>query len=69
MNTQSTVKWFNDAKGYGFIDSDASELIWLHYSKLQVEGFKTIAEGDRVIFDVTQGAKGLIACNVRKLDV
>jgi CspA family cold shock protein len=61
-----TVKWFNDAKGFGFIaPSDGSKDVFVHFSSLQGEGFKTLAEGAQVEFDVEQGPKGPQAQNVR----
>jgi CspA family cold shock protein len=64
---QGTVKWFNDAKGYGFIQVDGGEDVFVHYSAVQGQGFKSLAEGDKVEFEVTRGPKGLQAANVRKL--
>lgn len=63
---EGTVKWFNDAKGFGFIEQESGDDVFVHHSEIQGEGFKTLAEGDRVIFDVTQGQKGPQASNVRK---
>jgi CspA family cold shock protein len=63
-----TVKWFNESKGFGFISqSDSKEDIFVHYSAIQGEGFKTLAEGEKVEFEVTKGPKGLQAANVRKV--
>ncbi len=63
---QGTVKWFNDSKGYGFITpEDGSSDLFVHHSDVQMEGFKTLAEGQQVEFEVTQGEKGPRAANVR----
>jgi CspA family cold shock protein len=60
-----TVKWFNDAKGYGFITpDDGSEDLFAHFSAIQMQGFKTLKEGQKVSFDVTQGPKGKQASNI-----
>jgi cold shock protein len=61
------VKWFNDAKGYGFISQEDGEDVFVHFSAIQAQGFKSLAEGDRVEFEVTRGPKGLQAANVRKV--
>ena len=58
------VKWFNNTKGYGFIEQDSGEDVFVHFSAIQSEGFKTLNEGDPVQFEVTQGPKGLQAQNV-----
>jgi CspA family cold shock protein len=63
---QGTVKWFNDAKGYGFISQEGGEDVFLHFSAIQAQGFKSLAEGERVEFEVTRGPKGLQAVNVRR---
>ncbi len=63
---QGTVKWFNDAKGYGFITQEGGEDVFVHFKAIQAQGFKSLAEGDRVEFEVTKGPKGLQAANVRK---
>ena len=61
-----TVKWFNEAKGFGFISQADGEDVFVHFSTIQGDGFKTLAEGEKVEFDVTRGPKGLQAANVRK---
>ncbi len=61
-----TVKWFNDSKGFGFITpADGSADVFAHFSAIQSSGFKSLAEGQRVSFDVTNGPKGLQASNIR----
>jgi CspA family cold shock protein len=62
--TSGTVKWFNDAKGFGFITTDRGEDVFVHFSAIQGNGFRTLAEGAAVEFDVQQGPKGLQAANV-----
>lgn len=61
------VKWFNEAKGFGFIQDESGEDLFVHFSSIQGDGFKTLAEGDRVEFDVVPGAKGRQAANVVRL--
>ena len=69
MRSTGTVKWFNDSKGFGFITSEDGEKdLFVHHSAIQGEGFKTLAEGERVEFDVVQGKKGPAAESVTKLD-
>ncbi|MBF8277098.1 MAG: cold-shock protein [Planctomycetota bacterium] len=61
-----TVKWFNDQKGFGFISQDNGNDVFVHQTAIQGEGFRTLAEGDKVDFDVTKDAKGFKASNVVK---
>lgn len=60
------VKWFNDAKGYGFIEQESGEDVFVHFSCISMDGFKTLAEGQPVEFEVKPGEKGLSASNVMK---
>ena len=60
------VKWFNDAKGYGFIEQDDGDDVFVHHSAIQMEGFKTLSEGQQVEFEITQGPKGPQASNVTR---
>jgi CspA family cold shock protein len=60
------VKWFNDAKGFGFISQDNGPDVFVHFSAITGDGFKSLAEGQRVSFDVQEGPKGLQAANVQK---
>ncbi len=62
-----TVKWFNDKKGFGFIQQENGPDIFVHYSSIKSTGFKTLAQGDRVNFDVEQGNRGPVAKNVSKV--
>lgn len=64
---RGTVKWFNEAKGFGFIQQETGEDVFVHFSQIQGNGFKTLADGDQVEFDVTRGPKGLAATKVRKV--
>ena len=61
------VKWFNAEKGYGFITSDEGKDIFVHYSSIQSDGFRTLEEGQAVSYDLTEGARGMQAANVEKL--
>jgi CspA family cold shock protein len=61
-----TVKWFNDSKGFGFISQEGGDDVFVHHTAIQAEGFRSLAEGDRVEFEVVKGPKGLQAQNVRK---
>ena len=68
MSPEGTVKWFDNKKGFGFIEQDGSgEDVFVHYSAVTMEGFKTLEEGDRVTFDVSRGEKGLRAANVQRV--
>jgi CspA family cold shock protein len=68
MRTIGQVKWFNDQKGFGFITPDGGERdCFVHHSAIQMQGFRTLAEGDRVEFEIVQGDKGPSAQNVTKL--
>jgi CspA family cold shock protein len=64
--SNGSVKWFNDAKGYGFITSDEGSDVFVHFSAIQGDGFRSLAEGDAVSFDIEKGPKGLQAVNVVK---
>jgi CspA family cold shock protein len=64
---QGKVKWFNDAKGYGFIQRASGEDVFVHHSAIQANGFRSLAEGEAVEFTVTKGPKGFQAENVTKL--
>ncbi len=66
MRETGTVKWFNEAKGYGFIARNGGEDVFVHYSAIQGSGFRTLAEGQTVEFDVVEGPKGKQAANVTK---
>jgi CspA family cold shock protein len=61
------VKWFNDAKGYGFIEQDGGDDVFVHFSAITMDGFKTLAEGQMVEFEIQSGDKGLHAANVQRL--
>ncbi|MEN6425769.1 MAG: cold-shock protein [Phycisphaerales bacterium] len=61
---EGTVKWFNPRKGYGFIGTDDGRDVFVHYSSIAGDGFKTLDEGDAVLFDIAEGEKGLRATNV-----
>ena len=67
MKLTGRVKWFNDSKGYGFIEQEGGRDIFVHYTAIQGDGFKTLAEGQKVDFEITEGAKGPQATKVVKL--
>ena len=62
-----TVKWFNDQKGFGFLQQEGGDDVFVHHSAIVSEGFRTLTEGDKVEFSIEQGQKGLAAVNVRKI--
>lgn len=67
MPFEGKVKWFNESKGFGFIEQDNGPDVFVHHSAIQSEGFKTLAEGQRVQFDIVEGEKGPKAANVVKI--
>ena len=67
VREQGTVKWFNASKGYGFIQRQSGEDVFVHFSAIQAEGYKSLNEGQAVEFEVTRGPKGLQAANVTSL--
>jgi len=64
---KGVVKWFNDAKGFGFIEQENGQDVFVHFSSIQGDGFKSLVEGEQVTFDVIDGAKGPQAANVVKM--
>lgn len=66
IEVQGTVKWFNNSKGYGFIGRDDGPDVFVHYSAITGDGYRTLEEGDAVQFEIVQGAKGPQAANVEK---
>lgn len=68
QRTQGTVKWFNAEKGYGFISQENGEDLFVHYSQIQSNGYRTLEEGAKVEFEITQGRKGLQASTVILID-
>jgi cold shock protein len=67
MRSTGTVKWFNDAKGFGFITTESGEDVFVHFTAIQAAGFRSLPEGAHVEFDVVQGPKGLQAANVNTI--
>jgi len=67
MSYRGTVKWFNDAKGFGFITQENGDDVFVHYTSIQGDGFKSLAEGQKVEFDIVQGDRGPKATNVVKV--
>ena len=65
--SEGKVKWFNESKGFGFIEKDGGGDLFVHFSAIQAGGFKTLSEGQRVSFDITEGPKGPAAENVKSL--
>jgi CspA family cold shock protein len=65
---KGTVKWFNNAKGFGFIAQEGGPDVFVHHTAIQTEGFRTLNEGEMVQFEIVQGPKGLQASNVRRAD-
>ena len=63
---KGTVKWFNDSKGFGFLEQENGDDVFVHFSAITGDGFKSLAEGDRVTFEVVKGPKGLQAANVTR---
>jgi len=67
MSFEGKVKWFNETKGYGFIQQDSGPDIFVHYSAIKADGFRTLTEGDKVSFEIVEGERGPKAANVMKI--
>ncbi len=67
MSEEGTVKWFSESKGFGFISREDGDDVFVHYSSIQNNGYKTLAEGDKVSFEIEEGSKGPKAINVATL--
>jgi cold shock protein len=67
--SKGTVKWFNDAKGFGFISQDGGKDVFVHHTAIMMDGFRSLAEGDQVEFEVVEGPKGQQASNVKRLQL
>jgi len=68
MSVRGKVKWFNNAKGYGFLEQDGGDKdVFVHFSAIQSDGFRTLKEGEPVEFEITEGPKGMQAANVKKI--
>jgi CspA family cold shock protein len=67
-NETGTVKWFNASKGYGFIGRDSGDDVFVHFSAIEADGYKSLNEGDRVAFNIVQGPKGLQAADVQRIE-
>ena len=68
MSAEGTVKWFDNKKGFGFIKQEEGEDVFVHYTAIQGDGFKTLEQDEKVTFEITQGPKGLQASNVLKVE-
>ena len=68
MSAEGTVKWFNEKKGFGFIQQENGEDVFVHFSSIKGDGFRTLAEGERVQFEIAKGPKGLHAVSVTKVE-
>ncbi len=66
MSQSGVVKWFNNSKGYGFLTDESGADVFVHFSAIESEGYKTLKQGDSVVFDSVEGQKGLQATNVKK---